>query len=159
MQTMCFWGVLLTAGLTWGGGERAGAQSTEWPAQRQPNGAGPKITTGAAAAPHEDPRAADGTVTLHGAAASLEQQAALSRALHHVPGCTSVANLTAIAATGSTAPVVTQAPALPAAAPIQRTSHVEPAAAPPGGAYVTRGVVYLEENNNSAPAPAPVALP
>ena len=68
-----------------------------------------------------------------------------------------MANLTAIAATGSTAPVVTQAPALPAAAPIQRASHVAPAAASPGGPYVTRGVVYLEENNNSAPAP--VTLP
>jgi hypothetical protein len=239
MWAMCRWGLLLTAGLTWCGTERTGAQSMEWPAQRQNNAPGAK----APAVPREDvqavaarielawladattfpygleaiaqngrieirgfvpsnqihkhaakvarqitrlpvqdslrehggltgapvrlsalqlhnaaatalyeacPRQAlsirihcntDGTVTIQGAVATLEQQLALSRALHHVPGCTRVDNMTSL--TGMQGPVPAMTTAMPAP-PIQQASTTAPVPAQPTGAYETRGTVYFE---------------
>jgi osmotically-inducible protein OsmY len=89
----------------------------------------------------------DGTVTIQGAVASLEQQLALSRALHHVPGCTRVDNLTALSGAQGPVPAVTAAVptfAPKPAAPIQQATHTAPAPAQPTGAYETRGLVYVE---------------
>jgi len=265
MRTKCYWALLLTASLTWCGAERAVAQSTEWPAQRQnntPSGKSlavpreevqaaaarielawladsttfpygldaipenghieirgfvpnnqvhkhaaklarqvtklpvqdslrehgglpgspvrvpaPQLYNAAAAALYEAcPRlvhsirthcGADGTVTIQGTVANLEQQLALSRALHHVPGCTRVSNLTSL--TGTQGPVSAMTAAMPApptnvkpispsvppfapkpAAPIQQASYTAPVPAQPAGAYETRGTVYFE--------PQPLAL-
>jgi len=280
MRAKCCWALLLTAGLTWCGAERAVAQSMEWPAQRQnntPSGKAPAVpreeaqaaaarielawladpTTfpygldaipqngrieirgfvpnnqihkhaaklarqvtelpvqdllreqgglsgspvrvpalqlhnAAAAALYEAcPRLvhtirihcdADGTVTIQGTVANLEQQLALSRALHHVPGCTRVSNLTSL--TGTQLPVPTMSAAMPAlptnvpsmsppvpplapkpAAPIQQASYTVPVPSLPTGAYETRGTVYFEPKpvapiqQASYTAPVPPPLP
>src|SRR5262245_37879098 len=110
---------------------------------------------------------ADGAVTIQGTVANLEQQLALSRALHHVPGCTRVSNVTSL--TGTQGPVPAMTAAMPApptnvkpisppvppmapklAVPIQQASYTAPVPALPTGAYETRGTVYFE--------PQPLAL-